>query len=301
MKKMNEKIILKQQKKNEITEHFVYLKLSQKVKDPHNKKVLEKISKDERGHYNFLKSITKKEVKPSKIKIHFYVFMSYILGLAFTLRLMERAEGNASRFYDELAKVDKRAAKVSKDELEHEKDLIHILNDEKLVYASSIVLGLNDALVELTGTLAGLTIALANSTLITVTGVVLGFAASLSMAASEYLSSKEEKLKDKSPIKSAAYTGIAYLITVVILVTPYIILDSIFMAFAVMLLSALIVIAAYNYYISVAKDTPFLPRFLPMVAISFWSCSDKFYLWIYARELFSCKMNSKYLNIRYRL
>ena len=86
-------------------------------------------------------------------------------------------------------------------------------------YLGSIVLGLNDALVELTGVLAGLTLALQNSRIIVVSGLIIGLAASLSMAASEYLSTKAEA-NGRSPGVSAFYTGIAYLITVLFLIFP---------------------------------------------------------------------------------
>ena len=282
---MTNNLYLKQQK-NEITEYIVYLKLSSIAKDEKNKKILKRISQDELEHYNFLKSITNKDVKPSRFKIFFYVFISRILGLAFTLRLMERGEGDAQAFYDEMAKKHPRAKKISKDELEHEKDLIAILNDEKLVYASSIVLGLNDALVELTGTLAGLTMALKDTKIIAITGVILGFAASLSMAASEYLSTKEENSKSKSPIKSAFYTGFAYLLTVVVLILPYLIFDNHYEALAVMLFLAVLVIASYNYYISVAKDVNFSKRFWQMVFISFGVAIVSFIFGYFVDKLF---------------
>ena len=53
-----------------------------------------------------------------------------------------------------------------------------------------MVLGLNDALVELTGTLAGLTFALANARLVALAGIITGIAATLSMAASNYLAER---------------------------------------------------------------------------------------------------------------
>ena len=56
-----------------------------------------------------------------------------------------------------------------------------------------MVLGLNDALVEFTGALAGYTFALQNTLLVAMTGLITGVAASLSMATSEYLSTKSEE------------------------------------------------------------------------------------------------------------
>ena len=71
-----------------------------------------------------------------------------------------------------------------KSEQEHEAALIELIDEERLRYISSMVLGLNDALVELTGALAGFTFALGNTTTIAMAGFITGSAATLSMAAS---------------------------------------------------------------------------------------------------------------------
>ncbi len=122
-------------------------------------------------------------------------------------------------------------------------------------YAGSVVLGLNDALVELTGALAGLTLALQNVKLIALSGLITGIAASLSMAASEYLSTRSEKT-DKHPVRAAVYTGIAYIITVTLLVLPYLIIQNYIIDLVITLAVAVLIIAGFNYYISVAKDEP---------------------------------------------
>ena len=48
------------------------------------------------------------------------------------------------------------AKEIVEDEDKHEQELIDLIDEERLRYVGSIVLGLNDALVELTGALAGL-------------------------------------------------------------------------------------------------------------------------------------------------
>ena len=91
------------------------------------------------------------------------------------------------------------------------------INEERLNYTGSIVLGLNDALVELTGTLAGLTFALQNTKLTALAGLITGIAASFSMAASEYLSQRSEGESERAST-SALYTGVAYICTVALLI-----------------------------------------------------------------------------------
>jgi VIT1/CCC1 family predicted Fe2+/Mn2+ transporter len=125
---------------------------------------------------------------------------------------------------------------------------------------------LNDALVELTGALAGFTLALRDTTLIAVAGLITGVAASLSMGASEYLSTKTEE--GENPLKSSIYTGIAYILTVAFLISPYLIFDNLFICLAIALLNAIIVIFLFTFYISVAKDLSFKARFGEMAGIS---------------------------------
>ncbi len=131
----------------------------------------------------------------------------------------------------------------------------------------SVVLGLNDALVELTGALAGFTFAFKDSQLIALAGLITGVSASFSMAASEYLSTKAEE-GEQDPLRSAIYTGIAYLVTVFLLVIPFLILDNYLFSLIWTILNAIVVIAVFNYYISVAKGYNFRRRFLEMASIS---------------------------------
>lgn len=261
--------ILKQQQ-NEITEHLIYLELAKLSKDEANKKVLTEIANQELEHYNFWKNITNKEIEPNQLRIKKHVFLAKIFGLSFSLRLMEMGEDKASKFYDSIKDKYPHVLNIEKQELEHEQKLIGLLNDTRLNYAGSIVLGLNDALVEFTGTLAGLTFAFNNNKIVGMTGLVMGFAASLSMAASGYLSSREEaEVNEKiNPITAAIYTGLAYIFTVLFLISPYVFQDNPYVALVLMLVMTVLIIAAYTYYISVAKNVSFKKRFVQMASIS---------------------------------
>jgi VIT1/CCC1 family predicted Fe2+/Mn2+ transporter len=180
---------------------------------------------------------------------------------------MERKERFAQEVYEDVAKKLPGSGWVIRDEEEHEKKLIGIIHEEKLEYTGSMILGLNDALVELTGTLAGLTFAFQNSKLVGLAGMITGVAASLSMASSEYLSKKSE-LSDKSPLKASLYTGIAYMLTVSLLVSPFFVFSGSFLPLGVTLLNAILVILIFTYFLSVVRDLPFRKRFLEMATIS---------------------------------
>jgi len=253
--------------RSEITEHIIYKKLADSTKDANNKKVLESISQDELKHHNIWKGYTQAEVKPNKYTIWKYYWISRIFGLTFGLKLMENGEGKAQVNYTELSKHVPDAKKILKDEKAHEKKLINLINEEKLQYAGSVVLGLNDALVELTGALAGFTLALHNARIVAMAGLITGIAAALSMAASEYLSKKSDA-GGKNPLKASIYTGIAYILTVMFLIMPFLVLNNLYLSLGWTILNALIVIFVFTFYISVAKDLSFSRRFGEMAAIS---------------------------------
>jgi VIT1/CCC1 family predicted Fe2+/Mn2+ transporter len=252
---------------NEITEHFVYDKLARTIKNPHNKRVLKRIADDELEHYNFWRGYTQQDVNPCGWTIWKYYLLSRIFGITFGLKLMERGEEKAQITYGEISKHIPAAKQIEKDEQEHEKALIDLVDEERMRYVGSMVLGLNDALVELTGALAGFTLALQNTRLIAMVGFITGIAASLSMGASEYLSTKSEE-GQQNPVKASLYTGSAYVLTVLFLIFPYLIFTNYYVCLAFMLANAVIIILIFTFYISVAKDTSFSKRFFEMAGIS---------------------------------
>ena len=136
------------------------------------------------------------------------------------------------------------------------------------VYLGSIVLGLNDALVELTGALAGLTLALPDTKIIAIAGLITGIAASMSMAASEYLSIQAEH-NGKNSITAALYTGFAYILTVIFLIFPYFILTNVYYSLIWALVNAVIVIFTFTYTATKINKSSFAHKFFEMIIISF--------------------------------
>jgi len=252
---------------NEITEYHTYKRLARKVREAENAQILDQIAEDELRHYHGWKKYTGEEVRPTWWKVWKFYLISRIFGFTFGIKLMERGEESAQQNYGQLAGIIPDIEKFIHDEDAHEEKLIGMLDEERLRYAGSVVLGLNDALVELTGALAGLTLALQNTKLIALSGLITGIAASLSMAASEYLSTRSEKT-EKNPVRSAIYTGIAYIITVTLLILPYLLIQNYYIDLAISLTVAVLIIGTFNYYISVAKDEDFRKRFFEMAGLS---------------------------------
>ena len=275
-----------QAQENELTEHQVYLALAARQKDAANREVLEQIAQDERQHYDFWAEYTHETPPPRKGTVLKFRVLARLLGLTFAVKLMEKGEEGAQVNYSEVAQTIPEAKSVVEDEGDHEKKLMAMISEERLQYVGSVVLGLSDALVELTGALAGLTLALQKGRLIAVIGLITGIAAALSMAASEYLSTKAEEGDEKSPAKAALYTGVAYLLTVMLLILPYMLLTNVFLALGLTILAALVIIFSFAYYTSVAQDLPLWRRFGEMAGLSLGVAAVSFGIGFVVRLVF---------------
>ena len=223
-------------------------------------------------------------MKPQKVKIFKFKLLARILGFTFAVKLMENGEELAQKEYELLIEEIEESRFIRQQEEEHEKALLEMLDEERLQYVGSMVLGLNDALVELTGSLAGFTFALQNTRLIALSGLIIGISATFSMASSEFLAAKSEGRSDA--LKSCTYTGIAYLITVVLLISPYLLFGSTayIPALICMLLIVVLIIAGFTYYTSVAQGHPFKSRFLEMALISISVAVISFVVGILAKQ-----------------
>jgi VIT1/CCC1 family predicted Fe2+/Mn2+ transporter len=268
--------------RGEITEYHIYRRLAFIVKDAHNKKILLNMADEEFSHYLIWKKYTGKDIPPSRLRFLSYYFVARFLGLTFGVKLMEQRETEAIRIYRELAKIIPEADKVLHDEEEHEMTIVGMLDEKSLRYVGSMVLGINDALVEFTGSLAGFTFALQDTMIIAGVGLIMGIAAALSMGASEYLSQKSEQ-STNNPVTAALYTGLAYLVTVAILILPFLLMANPFAAYAVSLTSAIMIIVIFTFYTAVAKDLPFWKRFAEMAAISLGIAAISFIIGILIR------------------
>jgi VIT1/CCC1 family predicted Fe2+/Mn2+ transporter len=271
--------------KSEVTEYHIYARLAQTVKSAENRKVLEHIAYDELRHAEQWRAYTQQDVAPDRSSIAKYFWISRIFGFTFGMKLMENAEGKIQDEYAQLEGVIPEAKTIMQEEDRHEKALLGMLDEERLRYTGSMVLGLNDALVELTGALAGLTLALRDAKLIALTGSVTGIAAALSMGASSYLSTKHDDTA-KNPFKASLYTGVAYIITVGLLILPYLLLSNYFVSLGCTLATALAIIALFNYYIAVAQSEPFKGRFLEMAGLSLGVAGFSFLVGLLMRTLF---------------
>ena len=115
---LRRKLLLHQ--KNEITEHHIYAKLAESVREPENSRILESISQDELRHYHVWRNHTSEDAEPDQWRIWKYYWISRIFGFTFGIKLMERGEEDAQDSYDELQGVVAEAGTVIFEENQHE-------------------------------------------------------------------------------------------------------------------------------------------------------------------------------------
>ena len=276
--------IIKKMQQNEITESAIYRKIAAFAKGEENKATLLRLSQEEAAHCQVWQKYTGIEMKPEKAKVFKYTFLARTLGFTFAVKLMEKGEEGAQSEYALLAEEVPESIFIRQQEEEHEQALLAMLDEERLQYVGSMVLGLNDALVELTGSLAGFAFALQNTRLIALSGLIVGISATFSMASSEFLAARSEGRTDA--LKSCSYTGIAYLLTVIALIAPYLIFPTTayIPALFCMLAVVILIIAGFTYYTSVAQDQPFKSRFLEMAFISVGVAVVSFIVGILAKK-----------------
>lgn len=277
--------IIKRMQQSELTESVIYEEIAKFAKGEENRLTLMRLAKEEKAHYEIWKKYTGIEMQPEKFKIFKYKMLARIFGFTFAVKLMERGEENSQEEYDKLAKEVEESIIIRQQEEEHENALLNMLDEERLQYVGSMVLGLNDALVELTGSLAGFTFAMQNTRLIALSGLIIGISATFSMASSEFLAAKSEGRDDA--LKSCAYTGTAYLVTVVLLILPYLLLGNsqYILALGLMMLTVILIIAGFTYYTSVAQDQPFKSRFAEMAIISISVAVISFFVGVAAKAI----------------
>lgn len=276
--------IIRKMQQNELTESAIYKEIAKFAKGEENKQTLLRLSTEELAHYEIWKGYTGEEMKPQKGKVLKYKLLAKIFGFTFAVKLMENGEGNAQEEYSTLFEEVEESIHIKEQEEEHEAALLEMLDEERLQYIGSMVLGMNDALVELTGSLAGFTFAMQETRLIAISGLIVGISATFSMAASEFLSARSEGRSDA--FKSCTYTGIAYLITVALLILPYLILGNqqYILALAAMLVIVILIIAGFTYYTSVAQGEKFKPRFIEMALISIGVAVLSFFVGVLAKK-----------------
>lgn len=258
--------------RNEYRDYVVYRELAKTEPVAEFKKILEKLVHHEWDDYQFwLKSSTVKTHRVSVVHIWALRLMRRLLGLTFTAKFLELHEKEAVRNYAALiaqadAALRPKLEEIVAHEMHHERELIGQIHEERVKFLGSVVLGINDGLIELTGALVGFAFALQQQVQVGVFGVVTGMAATLSMTASAYMQARHEEGRD--PKKAALYTGGAYGVVVALLVAPFFLFPSVTLALAAMVVMIVALIAGFSFYSAVLFERDYQRQFREMLLFS---------------------------------
>jgi vacuolar iron transporter family protein len=254
-----------QSAKDEYTDGRVYQMLSRHEKNQSFKKALEDLARGEQSHYEFWKAYTPEiAIKVNRLKIYFTLLLRLTLGLTFTMKFLERHEDALHERYRQMMRsippADKARFEAMMEEEEHQETLLMgEIHEGRVKYMSFIVLGLADAVVEISGIHAG-SLGIYNKTeLAGLAGVVAGMAASIAMASAAYAQAKQGF--EGSAKWSAIYTGVSYMITAVLLALPYFLTGSMIFALGVSLVVGVALVAAMTYYDTVISARKFKRQF----------------------------------------
>ena len=268
---MDPKIVFYRACVDEFEAHHLYRSLANTpMLNQRFKEVLKRAADDEFNHYSFWKEVVGDcRSSLSMAKVALYKLLLLIFGITIVLKIIESMEVNASKLYRDIANIEPglrdRIARIIEDEERHEREFISSIDEGRVRYLGSITLGISDALIELTGIYTGSLGAFENTLSAGLTGLLAGIAASISMGVASYSQAKHEAIKN--PRISALYTSIAYIVVVVLLALPYFILNSITIAFIVMIALAMAVVAYMTFYTAILHNKNFLREFIESAAL----------------------------------
>lgn len=190
----------------EINDYYLYLVLSKNHKDPQLKQRLYEIAQIEKNHSLFWKKLAQEHNikitdKINTFKINLSVLLQKFISSAIIVALLEAGENSTVKQYYEFLKSDKLSEKqkailknIILEEIEHES----LFKKESQKFGANnvrdFILGMNDGIVEILGTVAGLSaVYFANPFLVGISGSIVGIAGALSMGIGAFISVRSQR------------------------------------------------------------------------------------------------------------
>ena len=279
---------------DEYADRSVYLALSRREKNPEFKKALENIANGEQSHYEFWKTYAPDvNVSAKKLRTYIIVLVRILLGLTFTLKLLERHEGKLHIRYRKIAEsipaADKYRFQAMMDSEEGQEDLlIGKIQENRVKYMSFIVLGLADAVVEISGIHAGSLGIYGRTELAGLAGIIAGMAASIAMGTAAYAQAKQGF--QGSAKWSAIYTGVSYMITAIFLALPYFLTANMAGALGTSLVIGVILVATMTFYDTVISARPFKRQFGEIAGIILAASVALFFIGTFVGQYFGIRI-----------
>ncbi len=277
---------------DEYTDYLVYKRLAEsgRTKDPKLRAILTKLSSAEYKHYEFWSKYSPEiKVRPSMSTIYLTLFLRFIFGITFATKYLEKHEDDVVKRYKSVGHMIPESDKAGfdemvADEVEHEEAFLTETEGKYIKYISFVVLGLADAIVEISGIHAG-SLGIYNRTeLAGLAGIVAGAAASIAMASAAYAQAKQG-FQGSASI-SASFTGISYFVSAIILATPYFLTKVMSIALGTSFTLAILIIAFISYYNSIISNSHFLRDFSELAGITLGATAALFVFGLVIRSIF---------------
>jgi len=276
---------------DEYIDHVVYSKLAVLEKNEERKKILMKLASQEKEHLQFWASLGGNYSNDlmTKLRINLVIFLKYLFGLTFAIKFMERNEKKVISEYKKALEIlegenKNKLERIINDEVEHENYWISQIKERTVTYIGFIILGLADAIIEITGVHAGFLGVTASTIVAGIAGLVVGVSASIAMASAAYLQAQQGELGN--PRLSAIYTGITYIMTAVALAVPYFLTHIMLLAFISSLIVALALLAFFNFYSAVISDREFIRDYLFNSGLILLTAFVSFFFGMFLGEVF---------------
>ena len=130
-------------------------------------------------------------------------------------------------------------------------------------YRGAMILGMHDAIVSLTGLIAGLGLAFSDREVIILSCIISSITASLSMGAANYLAVKATNREHA--LCAAFYTASAYMLTCVILILPFFVFIN--RTAALLSVGVLVILIIYLFNLIFFRHNRFYKHFYEMLII----------------------------------
>ncbi|TCK17389.1 VIT1/CCC1 family predicted Fe2+/Mn2+ transporter [Thiogranum longum] len=197
---------------DEMNDHITYRTLAGGVRDPHLAQLLQRVADTELHHANFWAGLLRQhdqlvpKVQPKRLRLWVLQLLLRLVGPVWLVSALELGETGAAhtyyRVWNEGVLNDEERNSLRDiiiDELEHESSFREEQNASALGNVRDFVLGMNDGLVEILGTVTGLSAAYAgNLLLVAVSGLVVGVAGALSMGIGAFISVRSQRQINES-------------------------------------------------------------------------------------------------------
>jgi VIT1/CCC1 family predicted Fe2+/Mn2+ transporter len=256
------------------------------------RRLLSELAEEEVGHsQTYLDEVKGRQARGYSTADFYILLLSRrILGLGLTMKIMEREEHQLEDKVErqgkglKLPRIDETRENALKSEILGYNRVLGNIRD--------IFFGMSDGLVEILAAVSGIGAALQQPLLVIIAGLIVAVSGTLSMAGGAYLStdyenivgtSRSGKYSTRSPSKSAAYVGVAYILGSLFPLLPFAAGMSGTLAIATAILLTGIVLSVTATLLSIVSDTPILKRVSKTLLITLGIVAVTITLGLFAR------------------